>query len=246
MPEIGALIASGRVADVHFYGEHAVKLYHPPHGKTQSFNEAAILGMLESHNLPVPCVHEAGRYGGRWGIVMDLVAGDTLGQRVQSDLAGGAAVLEEIVRLQLLVNETTETRLRPLKVRLAANIGDTRLLSAADKDRLLEFLGRLPDGDRLCHGDFHPFNVIGDGSRAVIIDWLDATTGAPAADACRSYLLLRLGAPEFAESYLDLYCAHSGVERSEVLDWLPCVAAARLNEGVARDEQFLIELATSG
>lgn len=246
MPEVGALIASGRVADVHFYGKHAVKLYHPPHGKAQSFIEAAILGILEDQELPVPRVHEAGRYGDRWGLVLDRVDGGTLGRLVQSDPAKGPAVLEELVRLQLLLHGTTEARLRSLKVRLAANISGTPLLAQADKDRLLDLLGRLPEGNRLCHGDFHPFNIIGDGASAVIIDWLDATTGPPAADVCRSYLLLQLGAPEVAEPYLDLYCARSGVPRSEILAWLPCVAAARLREGVAEDQQFLIELATSG
>ena len=60
-----------------------------------------------------------------------------------------------------------------------------------------------PDGDRLCHGDFHPMNILGDVSQPVIIDWPDARRGDPAADVCRSYLLMRSHAAEIAAIYLN-------------------------------------------
>jgi len=72
----------------------------------------------------------------------------------------------------------------------------------------------MPDGDRLCHGDFHPINVLGDLAQPLVIDWLDAARGAPAADACRSYLLLRLHAADLAEPYLDAYGRAGGVPRA--------------------------------
>ena len=43
--------------------------------------------------------------------------------------------------------------------------------------------------------DFHPKNLLGSLSHAKIIDWLDACQGDPAADVCRSYLLVSLYAP---------------------------------------------------
>ena len=81
----------------------------------------------------------------------------------------------------------------------------------------------MPEGDRLCHGDFHPINVLGEVSRPVVIDWPDACRGDPAADLCRSYLLLRLHAADIAEPYLDAYCRISKVTWEKVLDWLPWV-----------------------
>ena len=42
----------------------------------------------------------------------------------------------------------------------------------------------------LCHGDFHLFNIIQDVKEDVyIIDWVDAVSGCPEADICRTYLL---------------------------------------------------------
>lgn len=243
MPEIGALLGAGLVAEVHAYGEMALKRY-PPGRKDQAFLEAAILAVVEGHGLPAPRVHETGQYEGRWGLVMDRAAGETLGARVRADASLGESALAEVVRLQLLVHAVVETRLRPLKARLAGNIDRTPLLGRDDKRRLQESLAALPDGDRICHGDFHPLNIVGEPGASMIIDWLDATTGPPAADACRSYLLLRLGAAAYAEAYLGLYAARSGVDREAILAWLPCIAAARLAEG-AGDDEFLIELAKS-
>jgi aminoglycoside phosphotransferase (APT) family kinase protein len=99
----------------------------------------------------------------------------------------------------------------------------------------------MPEGDRLCHGDFHPINVLGEISRPVVIDWPDACRGDPAADVCRSYLLLKLHAEGIADAYLDTYCRISNGQN--ILDWLPYVAAARLAEDVAGECDRLREMA---
>jgi aminoglycoside phosphotransferase (APT) family kinase protein len=60
---------------------------------------------------------------------------------------------------------------------------------------LLDFarqvLDGLPDGDRLCHGDYHPGNVLQAAGRIAVIDWGAATRGAPETDHARALLLLR-------------------------------------------------------
>ena len=43
-----------------------------------------------------------------------------------------------------------------LNVRLATNIAATKLLDERRKQDLLAGIAEMPDGDRLCHGDFHP------------------------------------------------------------------------------------------
>jgi hypothetical protein len=100
----------------------------------------------------------------------------------------------------------------------------------------------MPEGDRLCHGDI---NVLGEVSRPVVIDWPDACRGDPAADLCRPYLLLRLHAAGIAEPYLDAYCRISNVTWEKVLDWLPCVAAARLAEDIPDECDRLREMASA-
>ena len=239
------LIGSGATADIHRYGAHALKLYHPGRGKTEAFLEAGILALLETHDLPAPRVHAVGRYDGRWGLVMDRVEGETLGRQARADADAAPAALDDMVRLQLLLHGVIETRLRPLRMRLAVNIARAPGLGEDVRARLRRQLAALPDGDRLCHGDLHPLNIVGVPGRTTVIDWLDATSGPPAADACRSYLLLRLGAPDFAAAYLDRYVRVSAMAAADILAWLPVLAGARLAEKAAGQRETLLELAGS-
>ncbi len=41
-------------------------------------------------------------------------------------------------------------------------------------DFALEKLDGLPDGDRLCHGDLHPGNLLLGRDGPAVIDWTDA------------------------------------------------------------------------
>ena len=82
---------------------------------------------------------------------------------------------------------------------------------SGERRDLLDGIADMPDGDRLCHGDFHPMNILGEASQPVIIDWLDARRGDPAADVCRSYLLMKFHAAEIATTYLDAYCRAAGM-----------------------------------
>jgi hypothetical protein len=78
------------------------------------------------------------------------------------------------------------------------------------------------------------------------VDWLDARSGDPAADVCRSYVLIKHSAPELAAAYVDAYAAAGGKSGEIILSWLPFVAAARLAEGVPNEVDGLIETAVSG
>jgi aminoglycoside phosphotransferase (APT) family kinase protein len=113
------------------------------------------------------------------------------------------------------------------------------VLSERRRRTLLAELAAMPDGDRLCHGDFHPYNIMGPPGHEVLVDWLDASRGDPAADACRSYVLLRPVVPEIASAYVDAYSQASGQSRDAILNWLPFVAAARLAEGVPETDELM-------
>ncbi|MBB3138782.1 hypothetical protein FHS26_006561 [Rhizobium pisi] len=77
----------------------------------------------------------------------------------------------------------------------------------------------------------------------MIVDWLDACCGNPLADVCRTYLLLRHAVPERAMDYVETYAAMSGAEVGAILAWLAPIAAARLTEGVADENDELLRLA---
>lgn len=242
--EIGPLLGAGKMAEAFHYGERVLKLYRDPGARAVAFGEAAILAIVSEHGLPTPAVHEAGRFAGRWGLVMDRVPGKPLATLTEADPTLVPAALEAMVQLHLAIHGREEVRLSRLKPRLADRIGRASQLDAVLRADLHARLARLPEGNRLCHGDFHPFNIIGPPAAAMVVDWPDATSGPPAADVARSYLLMLHGAGhELANTYVQRYLALSPFTEPEIRVWLPIIAAARLAENVPEETDRLLALA---
>jgi hypothetical protein len=249
---VGRLLAAGNVAEVFEWDSQVVKLYRSPAAKPAAFREAAIHAAVEAMEIPVPAVWGVRQIGSRWGIVFDRVRQASFAEQMRGDPIAIPRYLEKLAQLHTLIHPHTAPQLSSLKIRLATNIARTELLDEPRKQRLLGGLADMSEGDRLCHGDFHPINVLGAISRPVVVDWPDACRGDPAADVCRSYLLLKLHAEDIAEPYLDAYwrinhAPENGrpfnkVTRQEILGWLPYVAAARLAETVLDDYDRLLRI----
>ena len=144
-----------------------------------------------------------------------------------------------------------------LRQRLQHKINSASALPISLKDALLKALGVLPKGDRVCHGDFHPDNVLLAGDEATVIDWIDSSRGNPLADVARTSVIL-LGAANtrqtknildkffvktFHNGYLREYFRLRSSGMDEYHRWLPIVAGARLNEGMPELEKWLVEQA---
>lgn len=242
---LGQRLGAGLVAEVFEWGPDVIKLYQRGQGKEQAFREAATLAMLERGPLPVPAVRGVLETDGRWGVVMSRAPGQPIAAQMLEHPGEAQAMLDDVVRLQLRIHAEPGQFLPRLRDRLRSAIARVEQLSADEIGATLQLLESLPDGDQLCHGDFHPFNVMGTAESPVIIDWLDATQGAPEADACRSYLLLLHNVPEVAATYLDAYERPSGRARAAILAWLPVLAAARLVEQVPSEYERLAALVRS-
>ena len=121
---------------------------------------------------------------------------------------------------------------------------------------ILELLEGLPDGDRLCHGDFHPGNIMMAGGEPVLIDWTNATRGDPTADVARTRLMLRIGTPPPGTSavlrglslfgrrvlvwlYLRAYRRVRPLDVEAVARWEVPVAAARFAERIPEETPAL-------
>jgi aminoglycoside phosphotransferase (APT) family kinase protein len=229
-----------------------VKLYKAGRPKRAAFREAGILALLESFGLPVPQVQGVLQIGCRWGMIMSRADEPSFAADGPS-FASAARLRPELLpdylnamaALHRSVHAHPGTQFANAKARLAADIGNAALLGAAQRKTLLERLAAMPEGDRLCHGDFHPLNILGPPGRAIIIDWPNVSCGDPAADVCRSYVLIRSVAPEIASAYVDAYAANGDVSRERILAWLPFIAAARLAEGVPNEEDDLLVMATA-
>lgn len=245
--DLGELIGSGARAEIFARGELALKLYPKGEGKAEAFREGAILAAIEPLGLPVPVVEDVRQHEGRWGVLMTRAQGAAFDGPMRADPASLDRWLDEMVRLHRAVHAHAAPPALPnQKTKLAAAIRRAPSLEDGRRQTLLAQLASLPEGDRLCHGDFHPQNLIGRIGRAMIVDWLDATSGHPAADLCRSFVLIHPVVPDLAEAYLERYCAAAGLTREAVMAWLPVIAAARLAEDVADEAPALMAMMEGG
>ena len=255
-------IGAGREAEVFALGEGRVLRL----ARTAAFRQAverervALLAAGRS-GAPVPALFERVDVDGRPGLVLErLDAHDLLHgllrrpwelalvpwvlARVHASLHEGVAPTE-LPDLRTEVVERLRSDLVPSDVRHAA----------------LRRLSELPDDDRLCHGDFHPGNVLRRrGGGYAVIDWKAATRGDPAADIARTRLLLvgawipgagpralQLLLTPFRWALYTLYLAAyrhwRRVERRTIAAWLPVLAAARLSYDIGQERTWLLAIA---
>jgi aminoglycoside phosphotransferase (APT) family kinase protein len=242
---LGRLLAAGQRAEVFEWGSRVVKLCRSTGSKHLIFREAAINAAVEALGLPVPAVWSVQQIDDRWGIVFDRVSGVSFAEQMRSNPAGIPQYLQVLAHLHTRIHANVAGQFSSLKGWVTTRITRTTLLNEPQRQILLNGLRNMPDGDNLCHGDFHPRNVLGEVSKPIVIDWPNACCGDPAADVCRSYLILKLHADKVAEPYLDAYCQAAHVWRQTILDWLLYVAAARLAEDVPGEQHGLLELIRS-
>ncbi|KRA43231.1 hypothetical protein ASD80_08245 [Devosia sp. Root635] len=239
------MLGSGKQAEVYGQGDHVLKLGRPGASKAAAFREAANLAIVEALGLPVPAPLGVVQLNGRWGLQMTLAPGESFGAVIMRHPELTPNYLGAMVELHARILAQPGTGLVGLRARLSTNIGRAPGLGEAVRKRLLDALLERPQGDRLCHGDVHPWNILGPPDQPMVVDWLDACSGPAEADICRSYVLMKPQAPHLAEAYLAASETRGLACRGDVLSWAPLVAAARLAEGVADDLDELMEMARS-
>jgi hypothetical protein len=185
---VGRLLAAGQRAEVFEWGDRVVKLCRSTGSKQVIFGKAAINAAVEALGLPVPAVWSVQQIDGRWGIVFDRVSGVSFAEQMLGDPAVIPQRLQILVRLHARIHAHMVDQFSSLKGWLTTRITRTMLLDEPQRQILLNGLREMPDGDHLCHGDFHPRNVLGEASKPIVVDWPNACCGDPAADVCRSYL----------------------------------------------------------
>ncbi|MFV0399943.1 MAG: phosphotransferase [Oscillospiraceae bacterium] len=240
------VIGAGRTTKVYRDGNTAIKLYlgAPP---DEAHNEANRQTFAVEAGLPVPKVFGVRERDGGVALEMEYVRGQDV-IRSKMDKEERKKALENFAALQNDVHKVDAKGQPVLSERLAWKIEHAPHLEANTIDILINRLADLDSGQTcLCHGDFHPLNVLDDGKKLWIINWVDATCGDPLADASRTYLLFKQHISRLAGMYLKLYCKIASADPDAVSAWLPVVAAARLCENLTgKETAFLIDIIHSG
>lgn len=217
----GEQIGLGQSAVIYARDGVAAKVYRPTQPHYQPFMEAFYIALVGELGLPVPKIYGVETFLGQTSVIMDQVRGKSLLDIALEDPSKMESCLDKVVEMQIEMHKISAGVFRPLKMVLEANLAASPGLTPEEKERFTAMLTGLPDGLAICHGDFHGGNILFDGKSYQIIDWAEVACGAPAGDACRTYMDYYMGSKEIAEVYLNKYCAASGLTREEILAWLP-------------------------
>ena len=249
----GSRIAEGRTAEVFAWGDDQIlKLYRPGFPSHQADREAACARAIHAAGLITPAVIDIVRVDGRSGILYERISGPTMLQEMLADPGKLAAYAPLLAEWQADLHARPAPGLPELKPRLKWKIEHALPLPQEIKAAVLAHLETLPEGKAICHGDFHPDNVLMTADGLATIDWGNATQGHPLADLANSSWLLEQGAlrhdsislqalrRQFLETYLARYAELRPFDPTELTAWKLAVCAARLEDGIAEEEDALL------
>ncbi|MDP4095507.1 phosphotransferase [Paenibacillus sp. P96] len=247
---IGTLIGQGNTADIFDAGNNrVVKLFkygYPLDDVRLEINNSRLLNGL---NLPTSKSYELVTHEGRHGILYDKIDGQSLLELVlqTGEVERYAVVLAQFHKRILACKLEGAASLKSI---LKRNIERANDLTGLCKSQLYAVLEALPDGGRLCHGDYHFDNVLVNDEKNYIIDYMNVCRGHEYGDVARTvYLIEMTPVPSqmsdverilwMKKRATDVYLQEMGVPREELSEWLLVTVAARLSElsGEQRDEK---------
>ncbi|ADY21806.1 aminoglycoside phosphotransferase family protein [Bacillus paranthracis] len=228
-------IAKGNTAEIYLYDNKIMKLFKDYLPNTESMNEAKKQKYAYSCGLSVPNVFEVTKIQNRQAIIMEYVKGDSIGDLLLNNLNEAEYYINICVNEQKKIHaiRVNMGEMEAMEERLERQIKSVHKLDEKQKENILNKLHSIKFDSRLCHGDFHPFNLILSEKNVSIIDWVDACSGDIRADVFRTYLLYAQSHIELAEMYLQIYCRNTDLTRGEIFQWAPIITAARFSEKVS-------------
>jgi Ser/Thr protein kinase RdoA (MazF antagonist) len=262
----GAVIGRGRTAEVYKWGdEQALKLFHDDLPEARVRQESRVAAVLSALAVPAPRFDGAIEIAGRRGLLFERVAGPTMLALLVRRPWLVAQLAQQFADLHLRIHHQVGSDLPPQRAYLAGLIAAAPDVPSDVRQGALKRLSSLPEGTGVCHGDFHPDNVLMAGHGPVVIDWMAAVRGEPAADVARTLLLLEQASLPpgtspivatlvqafrrfFARRYWRQYSGRSSLAQAQLALWRLPLLVARLGEGPTPDERqrFLRLLSADG
>lgn len=174
------LIAKGNTAEVFEYeGGKICKLFKSGYDEAAVDREILNTKVMNKTSVKTPRFIEKVQIDGRTGVIYSKVAGPTLLTELKNEMTPQkfASVLQEMSALQkqLHTHKSTEC------------ISYKEFLSYFGYNKL----DLLPEGNTICHGDFHPDNIIRTANNDLfLIDFMNVCHGPKEYDIARTYVLI--------------------------------------------------------
>lgn len=257
------LIGKGRTADVYQVDfEKVLKLFHDGVNKDYIKGEYEISKLVYEKGISVPKVYEMVEMGGRVGIVFEKITGDTLLSHLSKKPWKIRYYAKEMAKLHYNIHQHTIDAVVDNKTMYQNSLNKIKDKYPINENKIIEYIDNLPFGNTICHGDFHPDNIMIENKKMVTIDWSNITKGHPLSDVARTYLLIRtpykpddlpkilipilsLMKRILGHYYLKTYMKLAGIKFKAIKEWFLPVFMVRLIERVPGEEKWLIKTINS-
>ncbi|MFS1515442.1 phosphotransferase [Bacillus sp. SCS-151] len=241
--DLGAPLALGNTAKIYLYHDRIVKIFNDYLPPTEALYEANKQKYAYSCGLPVPKVYDVTKINGKQAIIMEYIYGRTMGDLLLQNSDQVEYYMNISIDIQQQIHMVKADPIETMSEKLTRQIDEAPNLSNTYKSTLIHHLNSMTFEKRLCHGDFHLFNLIMSENKVIILDWVDSSAGDFYADICRTYILYFNFSKEIADMYLRLYCEKNKLSNDDILKWVPIIAAAKLSENISTEEsESLIDI----
>ncbi len=235
------IIGIGNTATVYEWEEGRVlKLFYEGYPKKSVEKEFYNAMAIKNMNFAKPKVYEIISCEGRMGIIYDRMEGESLLDCVMKtgDVQGCAAYMS---KLHKAILQNSISNVPNYKEFLKFHIPNTPSINLDKREEVLQRIDKLPDGNALCHGDFHPGNILISNGHTVVIDFMNLCHGDFLYDVARTVFLVEytpvpmeldhreviLG---FKKILADLYLMQMNVTREMIQDYLSVIIMVRKGE----------------
>ena len=249
------IIGSGRTSDVIEYNGFVLKLYKEFNNNEYIDKEYYFSKFAFDHNIKTPEPKQIIYENNRKGIVFEKINGKPLLKIILSNSLKLKQMIKIFVELQtsihkIILNNSKYTFISYLNESIVEN----NLINDDTKAFLFNYIKTLPEGNNLCHGDFHPENILVDNNNFYIIDWMTGMQGNIAADVARTEMIIknaevpgnisfvmksivRIFQNKLSTMYIKEYCKINKLTKQEIDIWKLPLYVARLNEDNNKAEE---------
>lgn len=256
-------LAEGRVSHVYVLKDKRVlKLLHKTVPDWKVDDEFRRCQIITKAGVPSPKALEIVEVDGQRGIIFEWAGErDLMKAKLGNplNLNSGAQFMSK-VHQDLLNREAPELPDLKEEAQRLSRLLPEGTIRPEQSGILQSYLDQLPSGNKICHMDFQPGNIMLNANGYQVIDWSEAVKGAPAADIAMTSLmlsmaetapgtsiLLRIIIPIFRKAFEKRYRANVtsqlGITDESLQNWMLAVGIFRMvTWNIESEREFLTGL----
>jgi thiamine kinase-like enzyme len=253
-------IGKGGSAEVFMVEDNKVlKLFYEGYGIDAVNYEIEIMRCINALGINAPMSYGLRSIDNRNGIVYDCVKGSSLLKIMSNDSSNIAEYIKKMAQEQYMIHQKINNNLPSEKIRFENQIIRSKQKLGETFNDIIDELKSLKSENYVCHGDFHPDNILVNENKYCIIDWMNAYSGTRAGDLARTYLMfispfISKAVPvkekdtylklkkELGDRYLEEYQKLSNITFDEIQQWMKVIAAVRLCDNLPDEENWLLDI----